>query len=203
MSTGRGRGTVYHLKGLGLPHPNDVFGKAASSPLNGDSSPLNGGSSPLNGGSSSDLAAGSPLNGGSYPDLAASSPGLHSSRDMHGRLLSSHLQHPIIDDVKCLAPDFRAQMEQLAAIPRIKRKVDRETMKRVILALCSNQYVTLDCIAVFVCRNAKSMQSQFLTPMVRDERTLQWAFPTTPNHPQQAYIAAQMMPNDQGKEKSE
>jgi ATP-dependent DNA helicase RecG len=93
-------------------------------------------------------------------------------------------------------------MEQLAIIPRTKRKIDRETMKRVILALCSNQYVTLDCIAVFVCRNAKSMQSQFLTPMVRDERTLQWAFPATPNDPRQAYITASTMPDALGKEQS-
>ncbi len=87
-------------------------------------------------------------------------------------------------------------MEQLAVIPRAKRKVDRETMKRTILALCKDQYVTLDCIAAFVHRSAKSLQSQFLTPMVRDERTLRRAFPATPNDPRQAYITVETMPAD-------
>ncbi len=184
-SIGRGRGAVYHLKGLDLPHPDDVFGKETNSPLNDGSSPH--------------LAASSPHLAASSPHLAASSPHLASSRDAQGRLLSSHLQHPIIDDVNCLEPDFRVRMEELAAIPRIKKKIDRETMKRTILTLCSNQYVTLDCIAVLVRRNAKSMQSQFLTPMVRDERTLQWAFPSTPNDPRQAYITASTV---SGKEQS-
>jgi len=189
ISAGNGRGAVYHLADLDLPQPDDVFGKEISSPHLAASSPH--------------LAASSPHLAASSPHLAASSPHLDSSRDVQGRLVSSHLPHPIVDDVKFLAPNFCAQMEQLANIPRTKRKIDREIMKRTIHALCENQYVTLDCIAVFVRRNAKSMQSQFLTPMVRDERSLEWAFPATPNDPRQAYITAKEMPVDMEMEESE
>ena len=52
---GSGRGTVYYLQGLDLPHPDDVFGKTKNSQLNsgysrhlGPSSPHNVPSSPLN-----------------------------------------------------------------------------------------------------------------------------------------------------------
>ena len=107
---GRGRGAVYHLKGLDLPHPDDVFGKVTSSPLNGGSSPLNGGSSPLNDGSS-------PLNGGSSTYKEA-----ELLRDRQGRVVSNYHSEPLIDSLEHLMPEKLREIEAIA-LPRKKQRL--------------------------------------------------------------------------------
>jgi predicted HTH transcriptional regulator len=173
---GSGRGAVYHLVGDELPQPDDVFGSGASSPLSDGESPYSGASSPLSDGNS--------------PHSEVSSPSSEHPRDDHGRLISPHLPRRVIDDIDRLSKPFLEQLCRLADAPRCKGRVARETMRTTILALCRNQYVTLDSIAKIVRRNAKSLQNQYLSPMVK-EKQLALAFPTKPNDPRQAYIAAQ------------
>jgi ATP-dependent DNA helicase RecG len=76
----------------------------------------------------------------------------------------------------------------LASEPRNKGRLPRETMKSVILAVSREQYLTLNSLAQLVNRDQDALRQQYLNEMVKT-RELALAFPTTPNHPQQAYIA--------------
>lgn len=183
---GSGRGTVYHITGLELPHPDDVFRDSSSSPLSGPSSPLYDPSSPL-------YDPSSLLKGPAH--TLSDSSSLHTAeeptRDAEGRLLSAHHDRPFVDNIEQLASSKLHELEAVAKLPRDKQRVDRERMRSVICQLCLGQYVTLGVLASLVNRNPKSFQAQYLSPMVK-ERILNMAFPTKPNDPRQAYTAVDL-----------
>ena len=172
---GSGRGAVYHLSGLELPQPGDVFGEGVNSPLLAASSPP--------------LTASSPPLTASSPPLTASSPLPIAARDRQGRLRSEHLRFPVVDQLTLLAPDARLGLEKVAHEPRRKKKVSREVMQAVILALCDGQYVTLGALADLVKRKPKPLRARYLSPMVK-QRSLALAFPTAPSDPRQAYLSS-------------
>ncbi|MEN9657865.1 MAG: hypothetical protein RL571_1330 [Pseudomonadota bacterium] len=187
LSDGKSRGTVYFLSGETLPTPEQVFvGPTLLSP------------SILNIGSSSEYLVGSseylPSSSEYLPlELEPSNPALMStgtSRDTHGRLLSPHLDAPIVDDLNSLDKDFRSWLESLADEPRNKAKLGQEQMERVLLALCRDQFMTLSVLASLVNRNSDGLRQQYLSRMVRN-RLITLAFPRTPTHEKQAYRAAE------------
>ncbi len=161
-SSGKTRGTVYTLPGTQLPTPDTVFEPQAISP-------------PLR----TQL---------SLEHLGESSEHLSGYRDKNGCLVTPHLQAPIIDSIEALAKNFRQELERLALAPRNKRKLPRETMRNVILAVSREQYLTLNALAQLLNRDRDALRQQYLNEMVKF-RELALAFPVTPNHPQQAYIA--------------
>jgi hypothetical protein len=101
-------------------------------------------------------------------------------------LLADQLDAPVIDTLEMLVPSFRAQLEKLAAEPRNKAKLPVETMKEVVLAVCSGHYVTLSCLAQLVNRDPDAFRQQYLKPLAKDGK-LRLAFPTAPTHAKQAY----------------
>ena len=159
--TGSSRGAVYHIKGMHIPGPEDVFGSSSQSPS-----------------SSIDLPS-------SSIDLPSSSIDLQD-RNSEGRLLSKDFDKPFIDDLQRLTDVFRKSMEQLAAVPRQHRKLKKEKMESVIRELCRGHYIRLDCIAKLVNRHPVSLRNQYLNTMKKAE-VLKIAFPKEPNHPRQAY----------------
>ncbi len=163
-STG-GRGAIYHLPGEPIPTPDDVFGPPAR--ISVPSSP--------------NLAR-------SSPNLTPSSPNLSEARDENGCLLSDQLTLPVIDDLAKLSPRLRAVLDEIAGVPRSKKKVDREVLIEVVLRLCTGRFVTLRCLAELVNRKPATLRDQYLSKLVR-ERKLELAFPTTPNHERQAYCS--------------
>ncbi|GIK26220.1 MAG: hypothetical protein BroJett006_24660 [Betaproteobacteria bacterium] len=174
-SAGRSRGMVYFLPGDALPTPEQVFVGPTF------------------------LVSHSGNVGSSSEHLEATSEHLTSSsehsvpadgqRDPRGRLISPHLDAPIIDDLALLDQDFRAILEHLAEEPRQKRLVSSERMEQVILALCSDQFITLSALALLLDRNADGLRQRYLSKMVRDGQVV-LAFPTTPTHEKQAYRSA-------------
>jgi ATP-dependent DNA helicase RecG len=182
-----GRGAVYCLSGAGLPKPEEVFGAltehAANDPAISGSSPNLGGSSPNLGGSSPNLSS-------SSPNLATNPVDLTGKRDANGCLLASQLPLPIVDDLEQLSATLRQDLELIAAEPRAKGRVDRASLTRVILSICTGRFVTLSCLAKLVARKPDTLRDQYLTKLVR-ERQLSLAFPTTPTHERQAYCATQ------------
>lgn len=167
QQTGSSRGAVYHIKGMRIPGPEDVFG-------------------------SSQYPESSIEIDGSSIDLPESSIGLSESsidleeRNSAGMLISEDFDKPFIDDLQRLTGDARKSMEHLAAVPRQKRKLKKEKMESVICELCRGHYIKLGCIAELVDRNAVSLRSQYLNPLKKAE-VLKIAFPRTPNDPRQAY----------------
>jgi len=80
-------------------------------------------------------------------------------------------------------------LESLAAEPKSKGKLPAESMKGLILAICSGHYVTLTCLAQLVHRDSDAFRQQYLKPLTKEAK-LRLAFPTTPTHAKQAYRAA-------------
>jgi ATP-dependent DNA helicase RecG len=178
-SEGRSRGTVYFLPGQSLPTPEQVFlGPVLPVELN----PNMRSSSEYSGGSSSDLNT-------SSSNLNTSSSNLSEHRDSNGRLLAEQLQLPVIDKLEVLSPSLRSQLDLIAAEPRAKGKMARETLCAVVIHLCSDQFITLRCLAELVNRKPETLRNEYLTQLVRD-RKLVLAFPTKPTHEKQAYRAA-------------
>jgi hypothetical protein len=161
-SSGKTRGTVYKLPGTRLPTPDTVFEPQAIQQLS--------------------------LTQLSSEHLQESSEHFAGYRDNNGCLVTPHLQAPIIDSIDALAKTLRLKLERLASEPRNKGKLPRETMKSVILAVSREQYLTLNALAQLVNRDQDALRQQYLNEMVKT-RELALAFPSTPNHPQQAYIA--------------
>jgi ATP-dependent DNA helicase RecG len=172
-STGSGRGAVYYLPGQDMPTPDDVFGPPFI-PMSSSSSASDRSSSVLMP-SSSVLAAGSST--------------LPQQWNEHGYLLTDQLPLPVINDLSRLSPVLRAHLAGLAAGPRQKKKMPREELEQVILAVCQGHYLTLQALAELLCRKPVSLRNDYLSPMVR-ARILSLAFPTTPTHERQAYCAA-------------
>jgi ATP-dependent DNA helicase RecG len=105
-----------------------------------------------------------------------------------GCLITPHLKAPVVDDLEALNVTFRVQLEELAAEPRTKRKLSQEAMQKAILAVCCDRYLTLNALAQLVQRDRDALRKQHLNEMIKTQK-LKLAFPATPNHPQQAYIA--------------
>lgn len=172
-SDGRSRGMVYFLPGEALPTPEQVFvGPALWGAGNiGSSSEHSGVTSEYSDASSE------------YSILA------NSQRDRQGRLVTPHLDAPIIDDLSLLDQDLLKTLEQTAEDPRQKERLASGRMEQIVMALCRDHFVTLSALALLVNRHPNGLRQQYLSKMVRDGRVL-LAFPTKPTHERQAYRAA-------------
>jgi predicted HTH transcriptional regulator len=168
-----GRGAVYCLPGAALPKPEEVFGDGSEQSLS-SSAHLTDRSAHL-----TDRSA--HLTENAKAD---------EHRDADGRLLADQLDAPVIDSLEKLTPSLLAKLENLAIEPRTKGKLPVETMKEVVLAICSGQYVTLTCLSKLVDRDSDAFRQQYLKPLTKDGK-LQLAFPTAPTHAMQAYRSAE------------
>ena len=72
---------------------------------------------------------------------------------------------------------------------RDKGKVPLDMTRGVITLLCRSRYLTVRVLSLLLDRNETYLRQSVLNPMVLDNE-LRRAFPQSPNHPRQAYIAA-------------
>lgn len=172
-SDGRSRGMVYFLPGEVLPTPEQVFMGPALLGVG-------------NMGSSSEYSEVT----SEYSEATSGHSALADSRrDLQGRLLTPHLDAPIVDDLSLLDQGFLKTLEQMAEEPRQKERLGSERMEQVVTALCRDHFVTLSALAELVNRHPDGLRQQYLSKMVRDGRMV-LAFPTKPTHERQAYRAA-------------
>ncbi len=162
-------GAVYHISGMSIPGPEDVF----DSPNLESDSP--------------NLESRSPNLESSSPNLESDSPDL--KQDKYGRLLSDHHRLPFVADLTALTPEFLEALENKALKPRTKKSLTRQIMSDVLLDLLEDQFITLACLAELTCRRQKTLREQYLSEMVK-AGTVEIAFPRTPNDPRQAYTKA-------------
>lgn len=188
-SAGSGRGVVYFLPGQEMPTPDDVFGPALMADV---------GSALPGGASSSVLPDSSSVLDGSSSLLPGSSS-ISQQRDEDGYLHTDQLPLPVINDLGLLSTSLRQRLEQLAAEPRQKKKMNYEGMEKVILAVCERHYLTLQALAELLNRKPESLRNTYLSPMVR-ARALSLAFPATPTHERQAYCSTHTLPEAAQKE---
>ena len=168
-STGKARGTTYHLHGNTPLNPNDVFVNPPQI-----------------------VGANVGSNVPSSLHLTESSPHLvsRSSRDSDGRLVPAELSMPIIDDLDVLSETVRAALIIKAKPAREKGKLPKPEMEAIILDLCSDCFVTIEVLSKVLDRKPEPLRSNYLKPMV-DTGALSWAFPSTPNHSKQGYVRSQ------------
>jgi ATP-dependent DNA helicase RecG len=172
-SDGRSRGMVYFQPGEVLPTPEQVFMGQAFLGVG-------------NVGSSSEYSEVT----SEYSAAASGHSALGDSRrDLQGRLLTPHLDAPVVDDLSLLDQGFLKTLTQVAEEPRQKERLGSERMEQVVTALCRDHFVTLSALAELVNRHPDGLRQQYLSKMVRDGRMV-LAFPTKPTHERQAYRAA-------------
>jgi hypothetical protein len=176
-----GRGAVYCLPGVAIPTPEEVF--RASSAHSGE------GSAHLIA-RSAHLPISSAQFGASSAQLSKQPSRESETRDPEGRLLTEQLDAPVIDSLDALEPEFRAQLEKMAAAPRAKAKLPAEVMKSAVLDVCRGHYLTLGCLSQLVNRDSDAFRQQYLKPLAKEGR-LKMAFPTVPTHAKQAYRTAE------------
>ena len=167
-STGSYRSKTYHLPELPSPSPEDVFGAVEhyhSSPSNAISSPNKEVSS---------------------PNSETSSP----NSDEFGRILHSEFSYPFVENVHALQDTFLESLKSMAELPRTKQRIKPDDMQKIILELCTEQYVTLEALGQILNREMETLRSQYITQL-KNENKLRMAFPRTPNDPRQAYITVQ------------
>ncbi len=92
----------------------------------------------------------------------------------------------IIESLNMLSQNQIDAYLKIADPVRSTQKVDKKTVINTILEICTYDFIALDILAHFLNRNKEGLRKRYLNPMVKDG-SLQRAFPTTPNHPNQAY----------------
>ena len=187
VSDGKSRGMVYHLPGETLPTPEQVF----LGPLMNPDVAANIRSSSEYSEVSSEH---SEVSSECSPEASLHLSPHDRKRDIHGRLVSPHLDAPIVDDLSVLDESFKDILMHLAEEPR-QQRLTADKMETVLLSLCRNQYMTLSVMAELVERNADGLRQQYLSKMVRAGQ-MRLAFPTKPTHVRQAYIAAEGASSD-------
>lgn len=155
-STG-GRGAIYHLPGVVIPTPDDVFGPPPRI-----------------------SALSSPNLSPSSPNLGPSSPNLAENRDPDGCLISEQLSLPVVDDLEPLSQALRSRLEGMASEPRAKGKVDRQVLIAAVLQLCEGRFVTLRCLAELVNRKPDTLRDQYLKILVRQRQAYTTVKTSTP-----------------------
>ena len=85
-----------------------------------------------------------------------------------------------------LGSEQEARLAALAAPMRELGKVPKARAEQIILALCSQEWLTLRTLARLLDRVPDSLRNHYINPMLRDGR-LRARVPGRPNHPGQAY----------------
>jgi hypothetical protein len=165
-AVGQSRGKVYHLPGVALISPEQVFPDSSSFGY-------------------SDMSSGHSGMSSGYKDVSTGDSG-ESNRDNLGCLLSNHLDAPIVDDLNLLSPMMRADLERIAEAPRNKARLKREVMEAVILEICKDRYITLNVLAKLVNRDSDTLRKTYLDSLVKSHK-IRRAFPGTPTHEKQSY----------------
>ena len=166
QSIGQSRGKVYHLPGVMLISPEQVFSDGHSFGYN----ELSSGHSELSSG---------------HNDIGIGDNG-ELNRDSLGCLLSDLLDAPIVDDLEVLSPSLRFDLEQIAETPRKKSRMECGAMEAIILKICQDRYITLNVLAKLVNRNPDALRKNYMDGLVKSHR-LRRAFPSTPTHEKQSY----------------
>lgn len=171
--TGKTRGRTYSLPGRYAPTPEDIF----TTPLKRTEH------SSEHTGSSSE-----------HKDISSARI-KHSSehkeqleRDQKGRLITSEFDYPVVDSLDKITDQFKSELYEIAFLARNKSRLDPDVMYSILLELCDNQYITLNVLAKIVDRNSDSIRQRYIKQLLQENR-LKMAFPATPNHERQAYIA--------------
>ncbi|ENU9002729.1 hypothetical protein ACE3D2_004906, partial [Salmonella enterica] len=109
-------------------------------------------------------------------------------RDVHGRVISTSLRLPIIDNLNNLTPEYQQVLFSIACDAREKQRMAKDSMQNLIVQLCAEHFMTLNSLAAVLNRKPDAVRQQYLSSMVK-KGILLLAFPQTPTHEKQAYTS--------------
>lgn len=184
-TSGSGRGTVYclpgaHLPTADMPFPQDII--PTLGPGYGHEHPGHPEGLPVQPDSNGLMA--------SSDGLMASSDGMTADSDETGLTLERHQDGGlIITDLTGVSGRFRQRLRQLTEKSRNKKKLPADEMKRIIVDVCREGYLSLRVLAELLDRSPDPLRQSYLNQMVKD-KVLRRAFPMEPNSPKQAYTTA-------------
>ena len=79
------------------------------------------------------------------------------------------------------------ELEDIARPIALKRKAPKEELEAAILDLCAVRPLRLEELEGLLNRSAEFLRKRYIQPLIKARR-LRRRYPTSPNHPQQAYI---------------
>ncbi|WDP90670.1 MAG: putative DNA binding domain-containing protein [Desulfobacter sp.] len=167
-STGRGRGTVYYLRGREFPSADQIFSDSSVMTLADKDARV--------------ISLGH--NGGSLG---------HNERDQTGCLIIKELGKPLIDDLERVSDDIADRLMTLAQKARNKKRVNKKDMADIVLTVCESYYLTQQVLCRLVNRESKAFRKNTIKPLL-DKGKLALAFPQTPTHSKQAYTTIDPVP---------
>ena len=98
-------------------------------------------------------------------------------------------QKPAASEQKGVDSEQYDELLAMAAPIREKGRADKALVRETIVRLCEGRFLSLRTLAELLNREPDSVRNHYITPMLR-EGLIQARFPEHPNHPQQAYSAA-------------
>ena len=84
------------------------------------------------------------------------------------------------------SPDGDTELWAMAEPIRSASRANPEKVKALILRLCQGRFLTLQQLSRLLNRHPAGLRGRLLSPMVKAHE-LEWRYPTSPNHEQQAY----------------
>ncbi|MBF0622934.1 MAG: putative DNA binding domain-containing protein [Magnetococcales bacterium] len=181
VSNGRGRGTIYHLPGEKFASADDVFsGNGIYSEHLTENSVHNRPDGSVHSGPESSVHSGPGSSVHSGPESSVHKTPTNVEQ----------LDFPLIQRMEQLDSEHQNKLRALAFPVARSGRCKCELVKNTIISLCTEHYITLDVLSELLNRKKESLRIHYLNPMVTKERSLRRAFPTTPNHPSQAYTTA-------------
>lgn len=82
---------------------------------------------------------------------------------------------------------LREQLATIAAPVASKKQVKADVMREVITKLCSVEPMMLESLEKLLNRSGESLRKKHLQDLIKEKR-IRRLYPTSPNHPSQAYI---------------
>ena len=165
--------------------PNSAY-LGSSSPNKGSKSPINDSNSTHKSSNSTHKSLKSPINDSNSTHKGSSSTHKGSS--------STHNEQASIHPA---ATHFSEKMRTIAEPATNSQRLNKSTMKEIIIALCSLQYLSGSDLGELLNRKPTSLQQFYLRDMVNSgELTLR--FPDEPNHPKQAYGRPSLETTEEG-----
>ncbi|MGD1849817.1 MAG: RNA-binding domain-containing protein [Cyanophyceae cyanobacterium] len=107
----------------------------------------------------------------------------------HSDAVSEH-SDAISEHSDAVSEHSDAELLDIAAAVRGKKRVNPELMRITIQKLCSVQYLSIEAIAKLLDRSPDTIRTHYLNPMLK-EGLLELRFPDKPRHKEQAYGSPQ------------
>lgn len=96
------------------------------------------------------------------------------------------LEFPIYGDLTDVEETLLKDMLTLSEEVRKSERFPKDKMKKVILSLCEDKYLTIKLLGQFLNRSEEYLRKEILNPLGEEKKIVK-AFPQTPNDPRQAY----------------